>query len=165
MAKTKKPEAMTIGHALLEAAALQRKADELWSRANENARFQEGEEPEADSEKLVLEAEATIVKLYDLRRRVTATNVATVVDGKGTTLLALLLERERLRKLEAGLRGCARSAEGGRRYDYRTTKSELKWVTKVKVTAMTARADAAAKEIRDLTVRIEQLDWSTHLVD
>lgn len=163
MAKTKEP--MTIGQGLLEAAALERKADDLWRRANENARFQEGEEPEADSEKLAQQAEGTLADLYDLRRRITATNAATTVDEKGTTLLALLLRRERLRKQEAGLRGCARSAEGGRRYDFRATKTELKWVTKVKVTAMNARADTAAKEVRDLTVRIEQLDWSTRLVD
>lgn len=154
---------MQLAEALMERADLQKRIAQLRSRIDANARYQEGTEPEEEAAVLLAEAESAIDALQALLARINATNAATTVSS-GETITALLARRDALRLRHALVSGAAdaTSEPGG---SYRQLRSELRTLSALPTTELRTRADALAKELRELDAVVQRTNWEVTLVD
>jgi hypothetical protein len=154
---------------LAEALALRSDAtkrfEQLRSRAQANARYQEGEPPAENASELVAEAERVLTELEDLIRRINRTNAATMLDAQMTVTDAIA-RRDVLRLRHALYTSVADAATGRSGAGMvRQMRSELRYVPAVTVSDLRAAADEAARQHREIDVRIQQANWETDLAD
>jgi hypothetical protein len=154
---------------LAEALALRSDAtkrfEQLRSRAQANARYQEGEPPAENARELVAEAERVLTELEDLIRRINRTNAATMLDAQMTVTDAIA-RRDVLRLRHALYTSVADAATGRSGAGMvRQMRSELRYVPAVTVSDLRAAADEAARQHREIDVRIQQANWETDLAD
>ncbi len=154
---------------LAEALALRSDAgkrfEQLRSRAQANARYQEGEPPAEDARDLLAEAERVLVELEDLISRINRTNAATALDGQ-MTLTDAIARRDVLR-LRHSLYTSVADAASGRAGPVmgRQMRSELRFVSAVPVSQLRTAADETAKQYRELDIRIQQANWEADLAE
>ena len=150
---------MKLAEALQERADLNRRIAQLRSRLLSNAQVQEGETPAEDPLRLIGLLNAECSAYEELIRRINLTNAATVWEGK--TLTALLARRDALSLELSIMRDFLRQAS--QRID-RYSKTEIKILSTVDVTAMQKTVDAKSKELRQLDAAIQKLNWTTTLI-
>lgn len=152
---------MRLAEALSSRAELQRKIEQLRARIADNARYQEGEEPAENAAALLEEADAALVQLRELIRRINATNIRVAVgDGTMTDALAT---RDVLRLRHSLLTDAANAASGAGQGHMRQMRSELRQFAALPVGELRTRADDVARELRELDSRIQQANWSSEL--
>lgn len=149
---------MKLAEALAARADLQRRIEQLRARITANARYQEGEEPAEDAAALLAEADAALVQLRDLIRRINATNAALDLGADGTMTDALAA-RDVLRLRHSLLADAAAAASGAKDQFLRQMRSELRQISALPVAELRSRADAVAQELRELDNRIQQANW------
>lgn len=155
---------MKLAEALSLRADAQKRFEQLRSRAQSNARFQEGEEPPEAAAELVTEAEQVLSELEDLMRRINRTNASTALDD-AMTITDAIARRDALRLRHGLLSSVADAAAGRSGTAHRQLRSELRQVAAVSVSDLRARADDAAREHRELDTRIQQRNWEVDLAD
>jgi len=153
---------MKLAEALTARADLQRRIEQLRARITANARYQEGEEPAEDAAALLVEADAALVQLRDLIRRINATN-ATLELGADGTMTDALAARDVLRLRHSLLADAAAAASGANDQFLRQMRSELRQISALPVAELRSRADAVAQELRELDNRIQQANWMHEL--
>ncbi|CAH0160006.1 DIP1984 family protein [Microbacterium foliorum] len=153
---------MKLAEALTARADLQRRIEQLRARITANARYQEGEEPAEDAAALLVEADAALVQLRDLIRRINATNAALGLGADGTMTDALAA-RDVLRLRHSLLADAAAAASGANDQFLRQMRSELRQISALPVAELRSRADAVAQELRELDNRIQQANWMHEL--
>ena len=151
-------EEMSLAEALQMRADIKTRISQLHSRLNDNAKVQEGEAPAEDPLRLIELLNAECSAYEDLIRRINLTNAATVLDGQ--TLAALLARRDPLSLELSLMRDFLQQAS--QRID-RYSKTEIKILPTVDVTAMQKTVDAKSKELRQLDAAIQKLNWNTTL--
>ncbi len=150
---------MNLTEALILRADYQKRIDQLKQRILRNAKAQEGEKPAEEPEELLKELEEVAGNLEALIQRINRTNATTVVrDGK--TLADMLATRDKKRLLQGIYRDLAEAATITMG---RWSRAEIKSYSTVDVKAIQKRADALAKEYRDLDMEIQAANWSTEL--
>ena len=149
---------MKLATVLSERADLQRRIAQLGSRLNNNAKMQEGEPPAEDPKALLAELDADLVRLEELIARINLTNSRTEADG--VTMTELLAKRDCLEKRLQLMRSFLDSAS--QKTD-RYSKTEIKIVSTVDVSALQKECDRYAKELRETDERIQSLNWTTEL--
>ncbi|KDR61513.1 DIP1984 family protein [Streptomyces albidoflavus] len=156
---------MKLAEALAERAAAVRRVEQLRSRVEASARYQEGETPAEDAARLLAEADEVLDSLEALIRRINRTN-ATVELGPDGTLTDALARRDVLRLRHATLTAAADAAAGsGGRGGYgRQLRSELLMLSALPVAELRERADLVARDLRQLDVRIQRANWEADLV-
>ena len=142
-------EEMSLAEALQMRADIKTRISQLHSRLNDNAKVQEGETPAEDPLRLIELLNAECSAYEELIRRINLTNAATVFEGE--TLTALLARRD------------TQIAQASQRID-RYSKTEIKILPTVDVTAMQKTVDAKSKELRQLDAAIQKLNWNTMLI-
>lgn len=152
-------EGMSLAEALQLRADIKTRIAQLHSRLNDNAKVQEGEAPAEDPLRLIELLNAECSAYEDLIRRINLTNAATVLDGQ--TLTALLARRDTLSLELSIMRDFLQQAS--QRID-RYSKTEIKILPTVDVTAMQKTVDAKSKELRQLDAAIQKLNWNTMLI-
>lgn len=152
-------EGMSLAEALQLRADIKTRIAQLHSRLNDNAKVQEGEAPAEDPLRLIELLNAECSAYEELIRRINLTNAATVLDGQ--TLTALLARRDALSLELSIMRDFLRQAS--QRID-RYSKTEIKILSTVDVTAMQKTVDAKSKELRQLDAAIQKLNWTTTLI-
>lgn len=152
-------EGMSLAEALQMRADIKTRISQLHSRLNDNAKVQEGEAPAEDPLRLIELLNAECSAYEELIRRINLTNAATVLDGQ--TLTALLARRDTLSLELSIMRDFLRQAS--QRID-RYSKTEIKILPTVDVTAMQKTVDAKSKELRQLDAAIQKLNWNTTLI-
>jgi hypothetical protein len=151
---------MKLAEALILRADSQKRFAQLQSRLIGNAKIQEGDEPAENPNELIKELEGVADEMVNLIQRINKTNSATIVaDGK--TISDVLAERDVLALRRAAYNGLALSAGVAQG---RLTRSEIKYVSTIKVAEIQKRADELAKEYRELDARIQELNWQTELI-
>jgi hypothetical protein len=162
---------MKLAEALAERADAQKRLEQLRTRAQAAARYQEGEEPAEDATALLADADETLVRLEELIRRINRTNAAHEIEP-GVTITDAIARRDvmRLRRaLYAGLADAATGQQGRGEWQayaaVRQMRSELRYLSAIDVPALRRRADDAAKEYRELDTRIQQANWAVELAD
>ena len=133
-------------------ADLQRRLEQLKQRLVKNARIQEGDEPEEDPAELQSE--------FEKIQRINRTNAASAF-GSGT-LADSLAERDVLKIRYNAYRELANAASTAQG---RTTRSEVKFISTVSVSATQRKADDLARDYRELDTRIQEADWLTTLLE
>ena len=151
---------MKLAEALINRADLQRRLNALETRLNNNARVQEGETPTEDPMALLSELMELTLQLEDLVTRINLTNSQTI-EGDDT-LTGLLAQRDirgnELRILNSFLDNASSVSQ-------RYSRSEIKVLSTVDVSELRKQADALSRELRELDIRIQTLNWATELLD
>jgi hypothetical protein len=152
---------MKLAEALNVRADYQRRLQQLRSRMTQNARVQEGEEPAEDPNTLLDEYARLAADLRRLVQDVNRTNASTEVDP-GRTIADAIAERDELQLLHSMYRDLA---SGGATRQDRLTRSEVRFVSSVNVSSLQRQADDFARRYRELDTRIQELNWSTELIE
>ena len=149
---------MKLAEALLLLADLQKRIEHIESRLLRNAKVQEGETPAEDPQALLAELSDLVRQLETLMRRINETNAA--LTDAGETMTALLARRDCLRLYVQALRRfCAEASETV----MRGTRSEVVVRSAVDVRRLQKTIDDTSKELRELDLRIQGLNWTAEL--
>lgn len=149
---------MKLAEALLLRADLQKRIEQIESRLLRNAKVQEGETPAEDPHALLTELSDLVRQLETLMRRINETNAA--LTDAGETMTALLARRDCLRLYVQALRRfCAEASETV----MRGTRSEVVVRSAVDVRRLQKTIDDTSKELRELDLRIQGLNWTAEL--
>ncbi len=151
---------MKLAESLILRADCQKRFEQLKVRAQSSAMVQEGDQPAENPTELIAELEAVARELSNLIKRINRTNSVTVFEGE-RTMSDALAERDVLgmrRKLYADL------AEAATVQQNRYMRTEVKYVSTVNVAENQKRADALAREYRELDAQIQALNWNTELL-
>ena len=158
---------MKLAEALARRADAQKRLEQLKDRAASSARYQEGEPPPEDAAELLALARSTVREVEWLVRAVNRTNAATELEP-GFTVTDALARRDSLAAERAAVSATADAAQGhgysGLRIG-RQLRSELRWVTDLRVSDLRAEADGLAQQYRDLDTRIQAANWTTELLE
>lgn len=149
---------MKLAEALLLRADLQKRIEQIESRLLRNAKVQEGETPAEDPQALLAELSDLVRQLETLMRLINETNAA--LTDAGETMTALLARRDCLRLYVQALRRfCAEASETV----MRGTRSEVVVRSAVDVRRLQKTIDDTSKELRELDLRIQGLNWTAEL--
>ena len=149
---------MKLAEALSERADIQKRIQQLRGRLRRNALVQEGEKPAEDPHVLLEEYGRLCERYEELIRRINLTNAATFHNGEPLT--ALLARRDALIERVSGLNDFLQEASNTAA---RATRSEIVIRSTVDVSALQKQADELSKQLRELDVRIQGLNWTTEL--
>lgn len=149
---------MKLAEALLLRADLQKRIEQIESRLLRNAKVQEGETPAEDPHALLAELSDLVRQLETLMRRINETNAA--LTDAGETMTALLARRDCLRLYVQALRRFCAEASGT---VMRGTRSEVVVRSAVDVRRLQKTIDDTSKELRELDLRIQGLNWTAEL--
>ncbi|MCQ2432227.1 MAG: DIP1984 family protein [Clostridia bacterium] len=150
---------MKLAEALQMRADLTSRISSLRMRLGSNALVQEGEQPSEDPYSLLTELDACISQLEELITRINMTNCQTLSDGE--TLTALLARRDVIKMKVSAYRDLVNESSQSAR---RATRSEIKILPTVKVSALQKTIDELSKELRLLDNRIQQCNWTVDLL-
>lgn len=151
---------MKLAEALILRADCQKRIAQLKSRLLMNAKIQEGDQAAENPQELIAEIERVAGELLDLIKRINRTNSAAAFAG-ARTISDALAERDVLKLRWAAYSELAQNAtitQG------RSTRSEVKYVSTIKVADIQKRADELARSYRELDARIQELNWQTELI-
>jgi hypothetical protein len=155
---------MRLAEALALRADVARRVEQLRSRIVGNARYQEGEEPAEDAAALLTEVGDALDELESLIRRINRTNAVTPL-GEGT-LTDAIARRDTLRLRHSVLTSAADAAAGnGRPGVSRQLRSELAFVAALPVAGLRGQADQVARQLRELDMGIQRVNWEAELLD
>ncbi|WP_327121819.1 DIP1984 family protein [Streptomyces sp. NBC_01341] len=156
---------MKLAEALAERAEAVRRVEQLRSRVVSSARYQEGETPAEDAGLLLAEAGEVLGALETLMARINRTNSAVDMGADGT-LTDALARRDVLRLRHSVVTAAADAAAGTAERGYgRQLRSELMMLSALPVAELRGQADALAREIREIDVRIQRTNWEVDLRD
>jgi hypothetical protein len=154
---------MKLAEALILRADAQKRIQQLRERLARSARVQEGEQPTENPQELLDELGRALETLRDMVKRINRTNAVTLfVDG--VTLTDALADRDALALERGVLDGLIQAAAGqqARMYPYVVTEKTFRTVN---VADIQKRADALARDYRDLDSRIQAMNWNVDLLD
>ena len=150
---------MKLAQALTLRKDLQVRMNQLASRLNDNAKVQEGQEPNEDPYVLLKELDACHGEYVAIVNRINLTNTETIVGDR--RLGDLVVERDALIKL-VGLK--RRFLSEASSIVNRYSKTEIVIKSTVNVGQLQAEIDTMARDIRDRDTRIQELNWTTELL-
>jgi hypothetical protein len=152
---------MKLAEALKHRANAQTRLEQLRERLTDNALVQEGDQPSESPQELLRDMETTAAELTRYIQRINATNVSVRIAG-GATLADALAEREVLHLRFTVYRAMAKAAVvRGERY----SRSEVRFTPTVSVSDMHRKAEALAREWRELDAKIQEVNWTSELIE
>jgi hypothetical protein len=145
---------MKLAEALIQRSDVQKRIKQLKQRLATSATVQEGLAPAEDPQGLLAQVEQLVCSI-------SRTNTVTPF-GDGLTLAEAVTRRDMLM-----LRHLLRTdlAEAATVVENRYSQREIRSVATVDVVATRQRADALAKEFRELDTRIQALNWTVEVVE
>lgn len=151
---------MKLAEALAIRKDTQKRIEQLKSRILNNVRVQEGDEPSESPSELMKEFDSCLNELQTLVYLINKTNMHTVSEGK--TLTQLMAEKDILGMRVNALRDVFNKAsESQDRY----SRSEIKMVTTIDIKPLGRQIDKLSKELRELDIKIQGLNFITDLED
>lgn len=151
---------MKLAEALQLRSDLQKRMEQLSSRLCQNATVQEGDRPAEEPAALLEEYEACAAQLESLIARVNRTNSETRTDGG--TLTELLARRDCLKMRARTYHDFLTAASS---LTHRGLRSEIRVLSAVSVPEYRKRADALARELREVDSAIQSANWLTDLAE
>ncbi len=151
---------MKLAEALAIRKDKQKKIEQLKSRVLNNVRIQEGDTPSENPKELMSEMDACLNDLFTLIFKINKTNMNTVSDGR--TITEMMAERDVLSMRVSSLRDIFNKAsESQDRY----SRSEIKMVTTIDIKPLGKQIDELSKQLRELDMKIQTLNFTTELMD
>lgn len=154
---------MKLAEALIVRADAKKRLYQLRERINRSAQVQEGDTTPEDPNALLAEAEQVANEFADLIKRINKTNAQTPFD-KARTLSDALADRDILMEKRATLSGAITAATQEKR-GYNINIATMRIVRVVDVAVRQQQIDRLARDHRELDARIQQLNWTTELLD
>ncbi len=152
---------MKLGEALRLRSDNYKKIEELQARAVANAQMQEGQEAADMPARLLEQIERLSAETLALVQRINRTNVATRL-ASGQLVADALAERDALLKLRKPFESVAQAAGA---LQQRYTRSEIKIVRTIDPKAPRAKVDELSRRHRLLDVALQEVNWTTDLLD
>ena len=150
---------MKLAEALIERADLQRRVEQLKQRLNQNAQYQEGEEPAESPEALLAEYRQAATKLEQLIVKINLANNRIQLES-GQLMVEALAKRDRLKAEHNTLINLADAAT--QTFD-RYSRSEIKTLAAIDVKNTRKQIDEIAKQHRQLDTQIQQANWLSEI--
>lgn len=150
---------MKLAEALQLRSDLQKRMEQLSSRLCQNATVQEGDRPAEDPAALLAEYETCAVELEGLIARVNRTNSETRTAGG--TLTELLARRDCLKMRARTYQDFLTAASS---LTHRGLRTEIRVLSAVSVPEYRKKADALARELREVDNAIQSANWLTDLL-
>ncbi|MCM3639009.1 DIP1984 family protein [Sporosarcina luteola] len=151
---------MKLAEALIARADLQKRNEQLKRRISMNLKIQEGEKPAEDPNEMLAELDSNMKELTSLIQRINRTNCSVQFDEQRTLADALV---ERDQKWDKRLILAKIAEEGSIRND-RYSRSEIKIMSTIDVSAIQKQVDQLSKEFRELDTKIQGLNWNVDLI-
>lgn len=152
---------MKLAEALILRSDIQKKIQELRFRLRNVIKIQEGEEAAENPSDLFRELNGVLEQFESLVQKINKTNSQTEYE-QGMTITDALARREKLQLKRSVLSDVMDTASI--RYD-RSSRTEIKFITTVDISALQKQIDELAKEHRKLDTRIQELNWTTELIE
>ncbi len=152
---------MKLAEALILRADAQSRIAQLKQRLFQNAKVQEGERPAEEPRGLMAELDRLYAEVNNLVVQINRTNMQTAFDGE-ISLADGLARRDVLGNQAATYRELAQNAMV---VHDRYTHTEIRYTSTVDVAAAQLRADELYQARRELDTRIQELNWTTELVE
>ena len=143
---------MKLAEALIERADLQCRLEQLKQRLNQNAQYQEGEEPAESPEALLAEYRQAATKLEQLIVKINLANNRIQLES-GQLMVEALAKRDRLKAEHNTLINLADAAT--QTFD-RYSRSEIKTLAAIDVKNIRKQIDEIANQHRQLDTQIQQ---------
>ncbi len=151
---------MKLAEALLERKELKKNLYLLQNRLQNNAKVQEGLEPNENPKNLLNELDNCINRYEYLIVHINKTNELTC-DSDGNTISQLIAKRD---VLNEKLKILVNFVQDGSCLTDRISHSEIRTITTFNVANMQKEIDKISKELRILDASIQGLNWTTELV-
>lgn len=152
---------MKLANALSERATLQEKITDLRNRIEINSVAQDGETAGEDPWELLDALDDTLSKYEKILTAINMTNSKTMTSD-GSYITELLSRREALEKRIDALNRMAQSATQS---VHRYGRNEIKWYPTVSIAKMRKVKDEAEKQLRILNDRLQEINWTTELIE
>lgn len=149
---------MKLAEALSLRADLQKRVCQLKLRLKNSSKVQEGDEPAENVEELFNELNDTLAQLETLIYRINDTNMHTLCDGENLT--RMMARKDILSMRVALLREVLKHVTEN---DTRFGRNELKYIRLVNVPELQKDTDGYARQLRELDVKMQSLNWTTDL--
>lgn len=149
---------MKLAEALSIRADLQRKVSQLKNRLKDSAKVQEGDEPAESVEDLFAELGDCLSQLEELVFRINRTNMQTMHEGE--TLTHMIARKDALSLRISVMREVLGHVAETDRYG----RNEIRYVRTVDVAALRKETDTYARQLRELDLQLQSLNWSVDLV-
>lgn len=152
---------MKLAEALILRADLQKRQAQLQQRMIQNARVQEGDQPNEDPSTLLAEYEENAQTLTRLIQNINRTNSQVELEA-GQSLADALAVRDGIKSRHQLYLSLAGAASGQQN---RYGRMEIKFVNVVNVAVLQKQADQLAKQHRELDSRIQAANWAVALLE
>lgn len=151
---------MKLAEALAIRKDTQKRIEQLKSRILNNVRVQEGDSPSEEPKELMKEMDAYLNTLFALIFKINKTNMNTISEGR--TITEMMAERDILSMRITSLREIFNKAsESQERY----SRSEIKMVTTIDIKPLGKKIDDLSKQLRELDMKIQTLNFTTELIE
>lgn len=151
---------MKLAEALILRTDLKKKIESLNDRIQNNIKVQDGEQPSENPYDLIEDLNENLIKQADIIKRINKTNNTTDLED-GVKLSDALTERDMLREKVEYLTAIANEATV--KFD-RYSKSEIRFVSVMDVKDLQKKIDLTSKELRELDIKIQGMNWITDLI-
>ena len=151
---------MKLAEALQERADLNLKIQELQRRLQNCILIQEGEKPAEDPNELLKALDESISRLGTLIAAINLTNCRTKADGK--TLTEIIARKDSLMMQLSAYRNLGYTAG---QTTSRARGTEIKVLSVIAASDLQKKADALAKEVRELDNLLQETNWKTKLIE
>ena len=146
---------MKLAEALSIRADLQNRIDQLKSRLKYSAKVQEGDQPSEDVNELYKELDECLSQFEVIVYRINRTNMQTVHEGE--TLTQMIARKDALKlRLTVMRKHVVENDRYGRQ--------EIKYVRTVDVGELRKVTDNYSKQLRNLDMKLQSLNWSVDLI-
>lgn len=152
---------MKLAEALQIRADLQRRLAQMPTRLRNSATMQEGSAPVENPADLLKETDAILNRLESLMNSINVTN-CTSTDSNGRSLTALIAKRDTLRKKIEIMRNFLDAASA---LVPRNSSTDIRVLPTVNVPELRKNCDALSKELRETDIKIQELNWTTELIE
>ena len=150
---------MKLAEALIKRADLKQRIAELEHRLRASAKIQLGDNPPENPDDLLEELTKAFQDLELLIIAIDHTNAISLLEGK--PLVEWLTKRNMLQKRRQTLLSLIDQASMP---SYRVTKTEIRYVSTLKVPELIKEADELAKCFRELDIKLQAANWATELI-
>lgn len=150
---------MKLAEALMLRADMCKKIASLRERIARNALVQEGDEPDEEPASLIEQIHTAIEEFAQLAGKIHRANHRSPMTG-GQMISDALTRRVALTAQHAALQHAIKHTQKDcDRYGVR----EIRWVSRLNVAELNARADHISRQIRELNAAIQKANWDAEL--
>ena len=150
---------MKLSEALIIRSDLQKRVQQIKARLIANAKIQEGDKTVENPNEILAELDQILGDLCEIIKKINLTN-SQISDGS-KTMTELLAERD---VLTTKISVCQEFLTNARNKIDRYSNKEIKIFSSVDVKEEQSNLDKLSKELRELDIKIQALNWQSDLM-